>query len=72
MAARADWIVTADRGAMRRPGVTQPEAAKRMGITRAKVSGMMDGDPSNPSECKLVDCLSRLDYDMDSGHLLPK
>ena len=60
--ARAGWIVTADRGAMRRPGVTQPEAVKRMGIARAKVSSMMRGDFSNLPERRLMDCLTRVDY----------
>ena len=65
MAARAGWIVTADRGAMRCAGVTQPETAKRMGITRAKVSGMMRCEFSNLAERNLMDCLARMGYDVE-------
>ena len=41
------------------------EAAKRMGITQPKVSGMMRGDFTNLSERKLMDCLTRLGYDIE-------
>ena len=67
------------RKAMRRLGLTQQEAAKRMGITQPKVSGMMNGDFSNLSERKLMDCLNRLGYDIEikvkpaaspTGHLV--
>jgi predicted XRE-type DNA-binding protein len=51
--------------AVRRLGLTQQEAAKRMGITQPKVSGMMRGDFSNLSERKLMDCLNRLGYDIE-------
>ncbi len=50
---------------MRRLGLTQQEAAKRMGITQPKVSDMMRGDLSNLSERKLMDCLNRLGYDIE-------
>jgi len=53
------------RKAMRRLGLTQQTAAKRMGITQPKVSGMMRGDFSNLSERKLMDCLNRLGYDIE-------
>ncbi len=36
-----------------------------MGITQPKVSGMMRGDFSNLSERKLMDCLTRLGYDIE-------
>ena len=36
--------------AMRQHNLTQQEAAKRMGLTQPKVSGMMRGDFSNLSE----------------------
>ena len=67
------------RKAMRRLELTQQQAAKRMGITQPKVSGMMRGDFSNLSERKLMDCLNRLGYDIEIkvkpasepvGHLL--
>jgi predicted XRE-type DNA-binding protein len=51
--------------AVRKLGLTQQEAAKRMGITQPKVSDMMRGDFSNLSERKLMDCLTRLGYDIE-------
>jgi len=51
--------------AVRKLGLTQEEAARRMGITQPKVSGMMRGDFSNLSERKLMDCLNRLGYDIE-------
>jgi predicted XRE-type DNA-binding protein len=58
-------LVIEIRKAMRRLDLTQQEAAKRMGITQPKVSGMMRGDFSNLSERKLMDCLTRLGYDIE-------
>lgn len=49
----------------RKLGLTQQEAAERMGITQPKLSGMMRGDFSNLSERKLMDCLNRLGYDIE-------
>lgn len=72
-------LVIEIRKAMRRFGLTQKEAAVRMGITQPKVSDMMRGDFSNLSERKLMDCLTRLGYDVeisvrpaktDVGHLV--
>jgi predicted XRE-type DNA-binding protein len=51
--------------AVRRLGLTQEEAGRRMGISQAKVSGMMNGDFSNLSEQKLMECLNRLGYDIE-------
>lgn len=51
--------------AVRKLGLTQEEAARRMGITQPKVSGMLRGDFSNLSERKLMDCLNRLGYDIE-------
>lgn len=51
--------------AVRKLGLTQDEAARRMGITQPKVSGMLRGDFSNLSERKLMDCLNRLGYDIE-------
>jgi predicted XRE-type DNA-binding protein len=51
--------------AMTRLGLTQQEAAERMGITQPKVSDMMRGHFSNLSERKLMDCLNRLGYDIE-------
>jgi len=51
--------------AVRKFGLTQQDAAKRMGITQPKLSGMMRGDFSNLSERKRMDCLNRLGYDIE-------
>ena len=58
-------LVIEIRKAMRSLGMTQQEAAKRMGITQPKVSDMMRGDFTNLSERKLMDCLTRLGYDIE-------
>jgi len=50
--------------AMKSLSLTQQEAAKRMGISQPKVSDMMRGDFTNLSERKLMDCLTRLGYDI--------
>ena len=72
-------LVIEIRKAMRTLGLTQQAAAKRMGITQPKVSDMMRGDFTNLSERKLMDCLTRLGYDVEIsvrpakteiGHLL--
>ncbi len=51
--------------AVRRLGLTQEEAGRRMGIPQPKVSGMMRGDFANLSERKLMECLTRLGYDIE-------
>jgi predicted XRE-type DNA-binding protein len=51
--------------AVRRLGLTQQEAGKKMGISQAKVSSLMRGDFSNLSESKLMECLNRLGYDIE-------
>ena len=58
-------LVVEIRKAMRSRGLTQQEAAKLMGVTQPKVSDMMRGDFSNLSERKLMDCLTRLGYDIE-------
>lgn len=58
-------LVIESRKAIRQQGLTQHEAATRMGITQPKVSGMMRGDFSNLSERTLMDCLNRLGYDIE-------
>ncbi|MCV2219379.1 helix-turn-helix domain-containing protein [Thauera sp. Sel9] len=58
-------LVIEIRKAMRTLGLTQQEAAKRMGISQPKVSGMIRGDFTNLSERKLMDCLNRLGYDIE-------
>jgi predicted XRE-type DNA-binding protein len=51
--------------AVRRLGLTQEEAGKRMGIPQPRVSGMLRGNFSNLSERKLMECLNRLGYDIE-------
>ncbi|MDP1646709.1 MAG: helix-turn-helix transcriptional regulator [Rubrivivax sp.] len=51
--------------ATRKLGLTQVEAAIRMGIPQPKVSAMLRGDFTNLSERKLMDCLNRLGYDIE-------
>lgn len=72
-------LVIEIRKAIHRLELTQAEAAKRMGLTQPKVSDMMRGDLSNLSERKLMDCLTRLGYNIEIkvkpskepiGHLL--
>lgn len=58
-------LVIEIRKAMRNLGLTQQEAAKRMGITQPKVSDMMRGDFTNLSERKLMDCLTRMGFDIE-------
>jgi len=58
-------LVIEIRKAMKMRGLTQQEAAKKMGLTQPKVSDMMRGDFSNLSERKLMDCLTRLGYDIE-------
>jgi len=58
-------LVVEIRKAMRASGLSQQEAARRMGISQPKVSAMMRGDFTNLSERKLMDCLNRLGYDIE-------
>jgi predicted XRE-type DNA-binding protein len=51
--------------AIKRLGLTQQDAAKRMGLSQPKVSDMARGDFSNLSERKLMDCLNRLGYNIE-------
>jgi predicted XRE-type DNA-binding protein len=65
--------------AVRNLGLSQEEAGRRMGLPQPKLSGLFRGDFSNVSERKLMDCLTRLGYDIEIkvkpsvepvGHLL--
>ena len=51
--------------AVRRLGLTQTEAARRMRISQAKVSGLTRGDFANLSEHKMMECLNLLGYDVE-------
>src|SRR5262249_33883144 len=50
---------------IKRLGITQKEAGRRMGISQSKVSWILQGDFKNLSEHKLMDCLTRLGYDIE-------
>ncbi len=45
--------------------LTQDKVAKRMGISQPKVSEMLRGNFTNVSERKLMDCLTRLGFDIE-------
>lgn len=51
--------------ALRKLGLTQEEAGRRMGLAQPKVSALFRGDFTNVSERKLMDCLNRLGYDIE-------
>jgi predicted XRE-type DNA-binding protein len=51
--------------AVRRLGLSQEEAGRRMGLSQPKVSGLFRGNFSNVSERKLMDCLNRFGYDIE-------
>ena len=51
--------------AVRKLGLTQEEAGRRMGIPQPRVSALLRGDFANLSERKLMDCLNRLGYDIE-------
>ena len=51
--------------AVRRFGLSQEAAGRRMGLPQPKVSGLFRGDFANVSERKLMDCLNRLGYDIE-------
>lgn len=72
-------LVIEIRQAMKSRGLTQQEAAKRMGITQPKVSELVRGNFANLSERKRMDCPTRLGYDIEikvrpakaeTGHLM--
>lgn len=58
-------LVIEIRSAMRRLWLKPQEAAKRMDIPQSKVSDMTRGEFSNLSERKLMDCLTRLGYNIE-------
>ena len=58
-------LVIEIRKAIQRLGLTQQQTAARIGLTQPKVSAMMRGDLSNLSDRKLMDCLSKLGYDIE-------
>ncbi len=58
-------LVIEIRKAIQQQNLTQSAAALKMGLTQPKVSDMLRGDFSNLSERKLMDCLTRLGYDIE-------
>jgi predicted XRE-type DNA-binding protein len=58
-------LVMAITQAVRKLGLSQEEAGRRMGLPQPKVSGLFRGDFANVSERKLMDCLNRLGYDIE-------
>jgi predicted XRE-type DNA-binding protein len=58
-------LVIEIRKAMKARSLTQQEAANLMGISQPKVSDMMGADFTNLSERNLMDCLTRLGYDIE-------
>ena len=51
--------------AVRRLGLSQEEAGRRIGLPQPKVSAVLRGDFTNVSERKLMECLTRLGYDIE-------
>ena len=51
--------------AVRRLGLSQEEAGRRMDLPQPKVSSLLRGEFANISERKLMDCLNRLGYDIE-------
>ncbi len=51
--------------AIRHLGLSQEEAGRRMGLPQPKVSALLRGDFANVSERKLMECLTRLGYDIE-------
>src|SRR4030066_51839 len=51
--------------AVRRLGLSQEEAGRRMGLPQPKISRLFRGEFVNVSERKLMDCLNRLGYDIE-------
>lgn len=51
--------------AVRKLGLSQEEAGRRMGLPQPKVSSLLRGEFANISERKLMECLNRLGYDIE-------
>lgn len=51
--------------AIRRLNLSQEDAGRRMGLSQPKISGLLHGDFANVSERKLMNCLTRLGYDIE-------
>jgi predicted XRE-type DNA-binding protein len=50
---------------IRNKGLTQVEAARILGLTQPKLSGILRGQFRGVSERKLIDCLTRLGRDVE-------
>ena len=53
------------RKTVRDLGLSQQEAGRRMGLPQPKVSAILRGDFTNVSERKLMECLTRLGFDIE-------
>ena len=58
-------LATQIASAVKRLGLTQEQAARRMGLPQPKVSAVLRGEFGNVSERKLMDCLNGLGYDIE-------
>ena len=58
-------LATQIASAVKRLGLTQEEAARRMGLPQPKESAVLRGEFGNVSERKLMDCLTGLGYDIE-------
>jgi len=58
-------LMIAIQHTMHRLGLNQKEAAQRMGLTQPRLSTLLRGNFDNMSERKLMDCLTRLGYDIE-------
>jgi predicted XRE-type DNA-binding protein len=50
---------------IRHEGLTQTEAAKILGLTQPRLSGLLRGEMHGISERRLIDCLRSLGRDVD-------
>lgn len=58
-------LVTAIAEIVQKRGLTQGEAARILGLTQPKVSGLLKGQFRGISERRLMDCLTRLGRDVE-------
>ena len=64
MAVKSNLVAKIDE-ILRGKGLTQVEAAKLLGLTQPKLSGILRGKFHGVSERKLIDCLTRLGRDVE-------
>ena len=64
MAVKSDLVRKIGEG-VRDRGLTQVAAARILGLTQPKLSGILRGHFHGVSERKLIDCLNRLGHDVE-------